>query len=207
MNRNETQKGKNLGTRKKATVKRRSAPKTPKASEDDAQRPKRQLVKKALWYFWIAYGALAAFATIWIAVTPRVYVYTSVALDPANPVFTMFVVRNEGYLAIRDVEFKCSIDSLTLPGGIQVKAEVAFDNTFSDSKQVAHVIAPGEEASKLLPLSKLEHNQFEKADIAVKLLFRPYKWRPFYVHEELHRFELRTAKDGQRHWFPQPINK
>lgn len=184
-----------------------SAPKTPKESKDNAQRPKRRLVKKAFSSFWIAYGALAAFATIWIAVTPRVYVYTSVALDPANPMFTMFVVRNEGYLAIRDVEFKCSIDSLTRPDGTQVKAEVPYDNSFSDPQQVAPVIAPGEEASELLPLSGMKHNQFGKADIAVRILFRPYKLWPFYVREELHRFETRQGKDGQWHWFPQPINK
>ena len=164
-------------------------------------------VKKVLWPFWIAYGALAAFATIWIAVTPRVYVYTSVALDPANPVFTMFVVRNEGYLAIRDVKFESPIDSFTLSDGTQVKAEVPYDNSFFDPNQVARVIDPGEEWSVLLPFSGKKNYWFEKADIAVKLSYRPYKWRPSCVHKELHRFETRQGKDGQWHWFPQPINK
>jgi hypothetical protein len=181
----------------------------PKASKDDAQRPKRQLAKKVLWCCWIAYGALAAGATLWIAVTPRVFVYPSVALDPANPMFTMFVVRNEGYLAIRDVKFECSIDSLTLPDGTQVKAEVPYDNRFFDPNQVARVIDPGEEWSALLPFSGMKDNRFEKADIAVRLLFRPFRFWPFslYVHKELHRFETRQGKDGQWHWFPQPINK
>ena len=178
-----------------------------KASKDDAQRPKRQLAKKALWLFWTAYGVLAASVTIWIAVTPRVYVYTSVALDPANPVFTMFVVRNEGYLAIRDVKFESPIDSFTLSDGTQVKAEVPFDNTFFDPNQVARVIDPGEEWSVLLPFSGKKKYWFEKADIAVKLSYRPYKWRPSCVRKELHRFETRQGKDGQWHWFPQPINK
>ena len=121
----------------------------------------------------------------------------------------MFVVRNEGYLAIRDVEFKCSIRYIKYPGlgGTQIIGSEDYENEFFDPKQVARVIAPGEEASSLLPLSGMKHNQFEKADIAVRLLFRPYKWWPFHVHEELHRFEIRTGKDGQQHWFPQPINK
>ena len=74
---------------------------------------------------------------------------------------------------------------------------------------MSRIIAPGEEASALLPFSNMEHNNFESADIAVRLSFRPYKFWPFslYPKKELHRFELRTAKDGQRHWFPQPINK
>ena len=207
MNRNETRKGKKLGTRKKATVKPRSTPKTPKASKDDAQRPKRRLVKKVLWPLWIVYGALAAFATLWIAVTPRVFVYPSVALDPANPVFTMFVVRNEGYLSIRDVKFESPIDSFTLPDGTQVKAEVPYNNRFFDPNQVARVIDPGEEWSALLPFSGKKNYWFEKADIAVRLSYRPYKWWPSRVHSEPHRFETRQGKDGQWHWFPRPINK
>ena len=209
MNRNEARKGKNMGTKKKATVKRRSAPKTPKASEDDAQRPKRQLAKKVIWSLWIVYGALAAFATLRIAVTPRVYVYTSVALDPANPVFTLFVVRNEGYLAIHDVKLECSMKYLKLPGDITVIGLGDYTNKFFAPNQVARVIDPGEEWAELLPFSGMENNQFEKADITVNLLFRPFRFWPFslYVHKEKHRFETRQGKDGQWHWFPQPINK
>lgn len=84
-----------------------------------------------------------------------------------------------------------------------------YENRFSDPKQVSRIILPGEEASELLPLSNMKNNQFERADIAVRLSFRPIGLWPFslYVKEELHRFELKTAKDGQRYWFPQPINK
>ncbi|HUT29326.1 MAG TPA: hypothetical protein VMX13_06010 [Sedimentisphaerales bacterium] len=121
----------------------------------------------------------------------------------------MFVVRNEGYLAIRDVKFECSIGDLTLPDGTQVKAEVPYDNRFFDPNQVARVIDPGEEWAELLPLSGMKNNRFEKADIAVTLLFRPFRFWPFslYVHKEKHRFETRQGKDGQWHWFPQPIKK
>ena len=159
-------------------------------------------------YIYGAFAIGATFATIWIAVNPRVYVYPSVNLDPTNPVFTPFVVRNEGYLAIRDVKFECSLKHLKLAsGGPDVIAEEDYNNRFSDPKQVSRVILPGEEASELLPLSNMENNQFENADIAVRLSFRPIRFWPSYKKEELHRFELKTAKDGQRYWFPQPINK
>lgn len=45
----------------------------------------------------------------WVTLTPRVFVYSAIALDPTNPVLTPFVVRNEGYLSIRDVKFSCSM--------------------------------------------------------------------------------------------------
>jgi len=137
--------------------------------------------------------ALAVFATIWIAFNPRVYVYPSINLDPANPAFTLFVVRNEGYLAIRDVEFSCSMKCLKFPGEIYVIAQKKYDNVFSDPKQVSRLIAPGEEASELLPFSCMEHNKFENVDITVNLSFRPFRFWPFslYVHKEKHRFETR----------------
>ncbi len=180
-----------------------------------------QLVKKVLWSLWVvckvlwqlakkvlpAFGLLGVCVTIWIVVTPRVFVYTSVALDPANPVLTMFVVRNEGYLAIRDVKFESAIKYITLPDGTRAEAAVPFDNRFFDPNQVARVIDPGEEWSEKLPFSGKKNYWFKKADIAVKLSYRPYKWRPSCVRKELHRFETRQGKDGQWHWFPQPINK
>lgn len=195
-----------MGTKKRATDKQQSAP---EASKNNTQKLKRPLIKRFCSFVYCLFALVAAFATIFIALNPRVYVYPSINLDPANPVFTPFVVRNEGYLAIRDVKFSSSMKDITFPGGIRAIAQVPYDNIFSDPKQVSRVIAPGEEASELLPFSGMENNQFENADIAVRLSFRPFRWWPFslYVKEELHRFELKTGRDGQRHWFPQPINK
>lgn len=178
----------------------------PKASKDKTQGLKRSRVRRVLSIILAVLGVWGVYLTTWVVATPRVFVYPSISLDPANPMFTMFVVRNEGYLAIRDVKFECSIDSLTLSDGTQVKAEVPYDNRFFDPNQVARVIDPGEEWSELLPLSGLEHNQFKSADLAVVVSFRPFKWLP-WRQKRKHRFETRVGKDGQWHWFPQPINK
>lgn len=139
-------------------------------------------------------------------VTPRVFVYPSVSLDPANPAFTVFVIRNDGYMAIRDVKVSCSMKYLQLPGDIHVVGLGDYSNRFSDPKQVARVIAPGEEYSVLLPLSGMEHNQIEGADIAVVLSFQPVRWVPWH-RERLHRFVVSTGADGQRHWLHQPIRR
>lgn len=197
--------------KKRVVVKQNLGSTSSKGLNDPAVKSGRPLMRKLFLFVWNAYAALAVFATIWIAVNPRVYVYPSINLDPTNPVFTPFVVRNEGYLAIRDVKFSCAIKYIKHPGprGTQIIGLGDYENKFYDPKQVARVIAPGEEASELLPLSGMEHNQFENADIAVRLLFRPFRLWPFslYEREELHRFELKTGKNGQRHWFSQPINK
>jgi hypothetical protein len=169
-------------------------------------KPKRSLRQKFFSVIWDGLGLLGAITTIWIAVWLHVYVYPSEALDPNNPVFTPFIVRNDGYLAIRDVKFSCAIKYLTRTGGPTVIALGKYDNRFSDPKQVSRIITPGEEASEILPLSGMKHNLWENEDIAVRLEFRPWRWLPFYERQELHRFEVKRKGDHW-HWFPQPINK
>ncbi len=181
----------------------------PKASKDYTQGLKRPRVRRVLSFVLAALGVWGVYVTTWVVAKPRVFVYPSVALDPANPAFTIFVVRNEGYLAIHDVKFECSMKYLKLPGDITIIGLGDYTNRFFDPNQVARVIDPGEEWSELLSLSGMEHNKFENADITVNLLFRPFGFWPFslYVHKEKHRFETRRGKDGQWHWLPQPINK
>ena len=203
-------KKKRKSVKKKVNDKKKSDSPSSKTIKGHTEKPKRTLVRKIFLFVWNTYAALAVFATIWIAVNPRVYVYPSVNLDPTNPVFTPFVVRNEGYLAIRDVKFWCSMKYLKLAsGGPLIIGMGDYDNSFSDPAQVSRVIAPGEEASELLPLSNMEHNQFENADITVNLSYRPFRLWPFslWINKEKHRFETRQGADEQWHWLPQPINK
>jgi len=115
-------------------------------------------------------------------------------------------MRNEGYLAVHDVKLSCSMKYLKLAGDIHVVGLGDYTNRFSDPKQVARVIAPGEEYSELLPLSGMKNNQVESADIAIVLSFRPIRWLPWRP-EKLYRFVVSTGKDGQRHWVRQPIRK
>lgn len=164
-------------------------------------------IRRILLIVWNAIAAVSVLVTIWVAVTPRVFVHPTIPLDPSNPLFTPFVVRNEGYLAIRDVKFSCSMKYLKFASGGPLAIGIGdYTNRFSDPKQVARVIAAGEEYSELLPLSGLEHNQIENADIAIVLSFRPIRWLP-WRRERLHRFVVTQSKDGQRYWLPQPINK
>ena len=151
------------------------------------------------------YGSECALLSLWVIFNPRVFVYTSHSLDPENPVYTYFVVRNEGHFNIHDVTFSCSIEEIELISGTKIIAEAPLDNRFSDPSQTARIIAPGEEYSALLPLSGLKDNKFKSGVIAVGLSFRPSFRRRDY--KKKHRFEICTAKDGKRHWLHQPLNK
>jgi hypothetical protein len=190
---------------KEVTIKQSHNPTTSKSSEDNVLGLKK-LLRSALLIVWNILGAVCIFITIWVAVTPRVFIYPSAALDTANPVFTPFVIRNEGYLSIYDVKFSCSMKYLKFHGDILAIGLGDYTNRFSDPKQFARIIAPGEGCSELIPLSGLEHNQIENADIAIVLSFRPIGWLP-WRREQLYRFVVNVGKDGQRYWLPQPIQK
>ena len=195
----------------KAAVKAGLGPHGPTQAKDKPVKRRRSRVRSCLkaagWLAWNGLALVAAIVGLWIAVWPHVYVRPSVCLDPNNPTFTYFVVHNQGYLPIRRVKFSGAINELQLPDGTRVIAAVPFANRFAIPAQVSHVIGPGEEASELLPFSGFEHNQFVYADIAVRLEYKPLIWVPFCEKEELHRFVLVKAKDGQWHWLPQPLNK
>jgi len=115
-------------------------------------------------------------------------------------------VHNQGYLSIYDVKFSCAMKYLKYPGNIHVIAQKDYANSFSDPKQVASVIAAGEQYSELLPLTGMKHNKIENADIAIVLSFKSICCLP-WRRKTLHRFVSTQGKDGHWHWLPQPINK
>jgi hypothetical protein len=165
----------------------------------------RRVFKGGRWLIWNGLAGLGAMCTIWIALWPHVYMYPLVSLDPNNPMFTPFVIRNDGYLAIRDVRSLCRIKYLGRDGGPLVVAAKPYENEFSDPSQIINMIGPGEEASGLLPLSGMENNQWDNADIAVELQYRPWKWSS-RITKERHCFEIKRKGDSWL-WCPQPLNR
>lgn len=162
----------------------------------------RRLVSVVLWLL----GILGTMLGIWTVLTPKVSVEPSVALDPNNPAFTPFVVHNQGQFSIYQVEFSCSMAEIHFPGGIRAIAEKEYENSFSDPRQIASIIGPGEKYTQLLPLTKLGYDNFEQADIAINLSYRPIKWFPKQRSSQ-HRFVSTKDTNGIWHWLPQPIDE
>lgn len=175
-------------TKKKiSSVNHISDQRSPRSPKEKASRLKRSRVKIILTITVNILAVWGVVLSIWVVFNPRIFVQPSVALDPKNPSFTPFVVHNQGYLAIHNVKFSCSMKYLKLPGDITVIGLGNYTNRFSNPKHIANVIAPGEQYSELLPFSGMEHNKSENADIAIVLIFKPIKWLP-WTSETLHRF-------------------
>lgn len=180
---------------------------TPKKNKDNTSESKTSRAKRLPKTLGtVIMVLLAIWGGSWVTVKPRIFVHPGAALDPNNPANTPFVVDNQGYLSIHDVNFICSMKDITFPGKIRAIAQVPYHNSFSTPQQVAKVIAPGEQYTILLPFIFMEHNKIEESDIAVELTFKPIKWLPWRCKTK-HRFVSAHSKDGQWHWFPQPIDK
>ena len=186
-----------------------SKQRTLKKSKDNSSDSKRSIGSKLRMFGKIFMPLLALLLALWggyLTLKPSINVRLGDAYDSNNPVTIPFIIKNQGNLPIYNVESSSSMNIIKLSGNITVIAEVPFANSFSDPKQVAKIIAPGEEFTIVLPYSHMKNNKFEESDIAIRLKFNPVKWLP-WPYETTHRFESAKNKDGQWKWYPQPIDK
>jgi hypothetical protein len=194
------------GKNNKTTKKWHDSPNITNAIKIDVAESRKKRNKMVIFVVLNILAVWGVVLTTWVVFNPRVFVLSSgVALDPNNPAFSPFFVQNQGYLAIYDVNVSCSVKYLKLPGDIHVVGIGDYTNRFSDPKQVASVIAPGEQYTILLPLTGMKHNKIEDSDIAIVLSFKP-QWLP-WRRKTIHRFISTRSKDGQWYWFQQPIKK
>lgn len=192
--------------KKKTTVKQRPSSTNPKRAKNNASGLKRSRVRWIFLIVWNIFGAMGVFFSLWVVFNPNIFVYTSHTLDPNNPVFTTFVTRNQGYLAIHDVKFEWAMKRLRTDSGIEIVGLGEYENRLSETNQIARVITPGEEHSVQPSFSRLKYNKFENMDIAIVVSFRPFKLWP-WRYTRLRRFVTKEGTDEQWYWFPMPIKK
>lgn len=198
-----------MSKRKKFKKKHGSKQKTLEKSKSNTSDSRKSIGSKLWLIVQIIMGVLSLWGiilTTWVIFYPRVSVCPGDALDSSNPANTPFIIKNQGYVSIHNVVSSSPMNIITYPGGTVAKAEVPFDNSFSNPQQVAKVIAPEKQFTILLPFIYMENNKIEESDIAIKLTFNPIKWLP-WQYETIHRFVSVKDKDGQWKWYPQPIDK
>lgn len=197
---------KHRNKKKRTKAKRRIKQRKKISVKPSGEKKKKSTKRSHMIYVLITLvGLVSSIITILSVIKPRVSVQTGVALNPSNPVFTTFVIRNDGqHLAFHDVKVSNAIVKIEeTEKNVQIIGPGDYSDSFSIKEQVALVIRPGEGYSIELPLSKLQHHQFGKMDIAIKVSF---KWL-FRQIERMYRFETKRGEDGRWHWQPQPIEK
>lgn len=159
---------------------------------------------------WSAIGIVAVGFGIYVGyvqLSPRISVSASAALNPSDPFSTPFVISNDGYLPIRDVEFLCRLTDVNArPPGINLSFENISvqgpDQFLGDKNQQTRDIAAGGHATTKCNLSPLfPVMPIENADISITVIFRP----AFFRSQKAKYFRFVTARgsDGQLRWIQQ----
>ncbi len=144
------------------------------------------------------------FMTGYLSLVPRISVWQTQPLNPADPFSTPFIVSNDGPLGINLVKFSCLL----------LNVETANRNRFINvrlSSESLTVIGmePGEKATvpcifrQSIGLS--DSDTIQTADVVIIVEFRPdfVLWR----RTRRLRFVTLRSSDGNLYWYPQPYSR
>ena len=134
------------------------------------------------------------------AVWPRISVYPGESLDPNIPFATPFLIKNDGYLPIRDVHY-----SLT-PRDVKVVVSGGGIGTLKGKSDKVFFIDPSAKEIPILESNRttaifapfLKNVTVRGADIYINLTYKPY-FVP-YTFSEKHRFITSMKKTGEYVW-------
>jgi hypothetical protein len=176
------------------------AKKGPRPRKSNRDRPKE--TTKHLTTFWQAHktlleliggvSAILGIAGFFLNFAPKLSVQISDSLDPSNPMATVFVLTNQGYLPIHDVVAACGAAKLSTP-----KITI-------DSAPDARMVLPGSQAEILsaghnltLPCGHLfGTHEAIRAEITIIVEYRP-DWVWWHRTE---RFPWKAEKRADGTW-------
>lgn len=160
----------------------------------------RRIGKRFLAAISLVVTALTAWA-LFYDFSPKVSVSSAQALNPSDLFSTPFMLLNEGYLAIHDVEAECALNNVKYKNGSNIEQAITR-GSLNGSKD----IQPHEQMTfKCPPHGIAFGSDLASADVSIIASFQP-SFIPWRFHKEF-RFVSEKSSDGYLHWFPQPKNK
>jgi hypothetical protein len=168
-------------------------------------------VKRPALLLWSLIGAIALIFGVFVGyvqLAPRISVSASAPLNPSDPFSSPFVISNDGYLPIRNVQFLCRLSDVNAqPPGLNLSFEnisvMGPDRFLGDKSQKIRDIDPGGQATTKCNLSPLfPVMPIENADIAITVVYQPAFYRSQKVKD--FRFITVSGSDGQLRWVRQP---
>jgi hypothetical protein len=149
--------------------------------------------------FWAA--ALLGIVTGYLALFPRITVFSTEPLNPSNPLITPFVVTNEGPFGINNVAFACHVNKIVIAepqGGAIIGAQFGW-NVTSPRMEV------GERASGQCYEGVQFVSPMASGDIQIQVEYRPDYWG--FRQGKKFRFITWTNNQGHLVWLPKPVSE
>jgi len=161
------------------------------------------LAKYLKWFpatvVWAA--AILGIVTGYLALFPRILVYSTEPLNPTNPMITPFVTTNDGPLGINKVSFECDIRNITVS---TAKSPTVSDTLVSWNADTPR-IEVGERSTGQCYWPFRFEVPLKSGDIEVWISYRPDFW-PFRQNRKF-RFITWTDNQGRLVWLPKPVNE
>ena len=138
-----------------------------------------------------------------LSLLPKIAVSAASSLDPNNAFATPFIIKNDGPLSIKTVEYSCGLYRLEFvkPPIIQRYAQEDVRFVFTDASAK---IAANESATVFCPFSFdktfAQLGPLISGDLSVIISYRPAF--VFWRREQRQRFSTIKAADGKLYWHP-----
>ena len=143
-------------------------------------------------------GVVGFLFVVW----PRISVYTGESLDPHDPFATPFIIKNDGYLPIRDIHYSITPKNIKFltPGRGQATIMGETDNVFIIVPLVKKLplLGTNKTTAIFLPLPTEKPIDVKSADIYINLVYKPYLVP--YTFSERHSFVTTVKKTGEYVW-------
>lgn len=152
-------------------------------------------ISHALWVLGI-FGTFLGIYAFWV---PRLSIATQSSLDPNNPLATPFVVSNNGYLPVFNVDFICGIGHLDFANGSRFEE---FGMTTTEMHEDR--IGTDEQATVRCDWM-VKGSPITDGDISIIVKFEPFMFPK--QRDKSFRFVSVRNSSGNLQWIPKPLSK
>lgn len=195
-----------MRTSRKRRNKRKRRPLNPKSTIQSRNwrfiEPIRKTPKLA-WKIVVFISVIFGIYATWVQVfSSRLSVSVENALDPKNIFSTPFIISNDGYVSLYDVQIELGVGEMNSKNDRSLNKEPTFNSKLRFPNSTAKELMPTEKLTYKVPINS---KSIKIADVAISISYRP-EWG-IWRKEDRFRFQTSRASDGQLYWMPNPLSK
>lgn len=193
MSKRSNRKRKRRQKKKTHTQRQRAQPKTQSTSLG-------KIISKGILSGWrglVGVSVLFSILSSLFFLPPRLSIEPGATVEKLNPFYTPFILANQGYFDLLDMEFTCGLGSVVLRDNqVPSISNIGFQIGGTE----VPLLGPGKSTS--IPFNRIFNKDMhiESADITVAVSYR-YSWFP-YVFTDTQAFKTRLNYSGELLWVP-----
>lgn len=138
-----------------------------------------------------------------LSLLPKIGISAASSLNPNNPFATPFIIKNDGLLWIKNIQYFCGLYQLKYVDGSIAERHAQGDVRFTHPSLASPKIKANVSATVFCDFGELgSHGPITSGDIAIIVSYRPAF--VFWQREQRQRFSTLKSADGVLSWHPKP---